>query len=331
MATEREFSARARYSPVMTREQEQCAPSVFVVRPAAFGSNPETAASNSFQALDTSAMRPAIARAALEEFAGVARQLAAAGVNVNVVEDKAPPERPDAIFPNNWVSTHSDGTVVLYPMMAPTRRLERRPELIEELARARGLSIRDVIDLSAFETSGRFLEGTGSLVLDRINRIAYACLSPRTDVEVLREFASRLGYEIVAFRATDNQGIAIYHTNVMLSVGTEFAVVCAECIEDFSRARVLTRLRATRPSIIEVSRAQMGLFACNILEVQTQDGERAVLMSGTAARALRFESAPPPGVDRIVAVDIPTIERYGGGSLRCMIAELFLPSAMKAH
>lgn len=311
----------------MPPEEEQCAAAVFVVRPAAFGANPETAASNSFQATEASATRPLVGRAVLEEFAAMAERFERAGIDVTIAEDSAPPDRPDAIFPNNWVSTHSDGTVVLYPMMAPNRRLERRPEIVESLARGRALDIREVVDLSPFEAAGKFLEGTGSVVLDRINRVAYACLSPRTDIEVLREFSARLGYETVDFRATDNKGLAIYHTNVMMSIGTEFAVVCAECIDESARARVLSRLRATRSSIIEVSRAQMGLFACNILEVKARNGERVVLMSATAARTLRLDQSPPPGVDRIVTVEIPTIERYGGGSLRCMLAEIFLPPA----
>jgi hypothetical protein len=307
--------------------EEQCANMVLVICPAAFGANPETAASNSFQSAEPRATRHLVSRAALEEFTALTQHIAAADIDAIVVDDTRSPDKPDAIFPNNWLSTHADGTVVLYPMMAPTRRLERRPEIIEAIARERGLTIRRIIDLSYFETAGRFLEGTGSLVLDRVNRIAYACLSPRTDREAVSEFGVRLGYQVIPFRASDNKGLAIYHTNVMLSLGTEFAVVCRECIEEPSRARVLASLRATRASIIEVSRAQMELFACNILEVQSRAGERVVLTSGTAARALRLDNSPPPGVDKIVTVDIPTIERYGGGSLRCMLAEIFLPPA----
>jgi hypothetical protein len=311
----------------MPAVEEQCAATVLLVRPAAFGANPETEASNSFQATEAPATRQLVSRAALEEFEAVTQRLAAAGIDIEVADDTPVPQKPDAIFPNNWLSTHADGTVVLYPMMAPSRRLERRPEILEALARERGLFVKRVIDLSQFEAQGKFLEGTGSLVLDRMNRIAYASLSPRAHRDALSEFAVRMGYEVIAFRATDNKGLAIYHTNVMMSLGTEFAVICSECIEESSRGRVLASLRATRASIIEVSRSQMGLFACNILEVKAGRDERAVLMSATAARTLRLEDSPPPGVDTIVSIDIPTIERYGGGSLRCMLAEIFLPPA----
>ena len=311
----------------MPAVEEQCAATVLLVRPAAFGANPQTEASNSFQATEAPATRQLVSRAALEEFEAVTQRLTAAGIDICVADDTPVPQKPDAIFPNNWLSTHADGTIVLYPMMAPSRRLERRPQIVEALARERGWLLKRIIDLSQFEERGKFLEGTGSLVLDRVHRLAYAALSPRTDRDVLSEFATRLGYEVIAFRATDNKGLAIYHTNVMLSLGTEFAVICSECIEESSRGRVLASLRATRASIIEVSRSQMGFFACNILEVKFGRDERAVLMSATAARALRFENSPPPGVDTIVSVDIPTIERYGGGSLRCMLAEIFLPPA----
>jgi hypothetical protein len=313
----------------MPAVEEQCAATILLVRPAQFGANPETAASNSFQAAGAPATRQLVSRAALEEFDALTQRLTAAGIDTWVANDTPAPEKPDAIFPNNWFTTHADGTVVLYPMMAPSRRRERRPEIIEAAARGRGLALKRVIDLSRFEGQGKFLEGTGSLVLDRVNRLAYAALSPRTDRDVLGEFASQLGYEAIAFHAMDNKGLAIYHTNVMMSIGSEFAVVCSECIEEASRRRVLDRLRSTRASIIEVSRAQMELFACNILEVKTRRDEHAVLMSTSAARALRLDSSPPPGVDAIVAVDIPTIERYGGGSLRCMLAEIFLPPAGK--
>jgi hypothetical protein len=309
----------------MLSAEQQCAATVLLIRPAVFAANPETAASNSFQATEPHAARQLVSRAALEEFARLTERLEAADVDAIVVDDTPEPQKPDAIFPNNWFSTHADGSVVLYPMMAPSRRLERRPEVLETVARARGLAIDRVIDLSPFEAQSRYLEGTGSLVLDRVNRIAYACLSPRTDPDVLGEFSVRLDYEVIAFRATDNQGLPIYHTNVMLSLGAEFAVVCSECIETASRQRVLSSLRATRTSITEVSRAQMERFTCNILEVRSRGGGGVILMSQTAARALHFDAAPPPGIDAVMAVDIPTIERYGGGSLRCMLAEIFLP------
>jgi len=303
----------------------QSASTLLLVRPAAFAANPETAASNSFQSTEPEAARQLVSRTALEEFDALTGALRTAAIETIVAADTPVPPKPDAIFPNNWFSTHADGTVVLYPMMAPSRRLERRLEVIEALEAEHGFSVRRVVDLSAQEASGRFLEGTGSLVLDRVNRVAYACLSPRTDPAALEDFGRRLAYQVIAFRAFDHQGIAIYHTNVMLSLGSEFAIICSDCIEERSRAGVLRSLRAARASIIEVSRAQMERFACNVLEVRTAGGEHALLMSTTAARALRCADAPPPGIDRVVTADIPTIECYGGGSLRCMLAEIFLP------
>ncbi len=305
--------------------EPQCAGMVLAIRPAAFAANPQTAASNSFQSAGPDAARHIVSRAALAEFRALTERLNAADVDLVVADDTAQPEKPDAIFPNNWFSTHADGTVVLYPMMAPNRRLERRPDLLCAVAAARGLAISRVIDLSPAEVEGRYLEGTGSLVLDRVNHIAYACTSPRTDRDALSQFSARLNYEIVAFRALDHLGLPIYHTNVMLSLGSEFAVVCAECIADADRERVLASLNAARTSIIEVSRAQMERFTCNILEVRARNGASVVLMSETAEGALRFRLSPPPGVDAVVSVAIPTIERFGGGSLRCMLAEIFLP------
>ena len=300
---------------------------VLTIRPAAFAANPLTAASNSFQSAEPGAARQLVSRAAFEEFQALTERLTAADVDVIVVGDTPQPEKPDAVFPNNWFSTHADGTVVLYPLMAPNRRLERRLDVLSTLAAERGLAISRVIDLSAGEAQGRYLEGTGSLVLDRVNHIAYVCTSPRTDRDAVSEFSARLDYDIVAFRALDHQGTAIYHTNVMLSIGSEFAVVAADCIVDADRERVLASLQATRTSLIEVSRAQMERFACNILEVRTRSGASVVLMSDTAEGALGFRLSPPPGVDAIVSVAIPTIERFGGGSLRCMLAEIFLPPA----
>lgn len=307
--------------------ESQCAGTVLTIRPAAFAANPLTAASNSFQSAEPGAARQLVSRAGFEEFQALTERLTAADVDVIVVGDTPQPEKPDAVFPNNWFSTHADGTVVLYPLMAPNRRLERRLDVLSTLAAERGLAISRVIDLSAGEAQGRYLEGTGSLVLDRVNHIAYVCTSPRTDRDAVSEFSARLDYDIVAFRALDHQGTAIYHTNVMLSIGSEFAVVAAECIVDADRERVLASLQATRTSLIEVSRAQMERFACNILEVRTRSGASVVLMSDTAEGALGFRLSPPPGVDAIVSVAIPTIERFGGGSLRCMLAEIFLPPA----
>lgn len=303
-----------------------------MVRPAAFGFNPETAASNAFQQApegyatadsDAARMPPEI----LREFDALAQALRGAGVRVVVAEDTPEPVKPDAVFPNNWLSSHADGTVVLYPMLAANRRQERRADLIHRLTRDEAFRVLQTIDLSYREAEGKFLEGTGSLVLDRVTRTAYACLSPRTDLDVLAEFAQRLDYEVLAFAATDGAGMPVYHTNVMMAVGTQFAVICAEAISNPQhRAAVLARLAATNHAIIAISLAQMRLFAGNLLELATATGH-VIALSTTAWAALDAEQRLALQLHgEILAVEIPTIERLGGGGVRCMLAEIHLPA-----
>lgn len=312
--------------------EAQTASDVLMIRPVSFAGNVQTAASNRFQQLlfhqlsGTSSDNTAQA-AALAEFDALANALQRAGVNVQVFEDTPDPHTPDSIFPNNWVSFHTDGTVVLYPMLAPNRRLERRLDIIEALHARHGFHITRTIDLTHREAEEKFLEGTGSLVLDRANRIAYACLSPRTDMDVLGEFAQRLDYDVAAFEAFDAGGAAIYHTNVLMSVGTRFAALCAECIEQERRGTVLDMLRAGGRTVIELSLQQMHSFAGNMLELRTQSGASVIAMSDAARASL----TPPQLIaletagGTIVSSSIPTIERLGGGSVRCMIAEIHLP------
>ncbi|MDE2295514.1 MAG: amidinotransferase [Gammaproteobacteria bacterium] len=311
----------------MSPAESQSAAAVLMVRPACFGFNAETAESNAFQHRPSPAAAPAAPRtAALAEFDTVVSALRRAGVEVIVAEDTPDPPKPDAVFPNNWVSFHRDGRVVFYPMQAPSRRAERREALIAELVRTHGFSIYGTEDLSYREAEGKFLEGTGSLVLDRAARVAYACLSPRTDLDVLGEFAQRLGYEPVAFEAVDRQGRPIYHTNVLMAVGSEFAVVCAEAIPDpRQRAGVLSRLAATGHGVVEITHAQMASFAGNCLELSPPQG-RLVVMSEAAWTSLRDgqrEALQRQGA--VLRVAIPTIERVGGGGIRCMLAEVHLP------
>lgn len=297
-----------------------------MIRPANFGSNPETLASNRFQSADSATASTSIQSAALAEFDALAIALSHAGVDVHVVDDTPSPVRPDAVFPNNWFSTHSDGTVVLYPMLAPNRRLERRLDVIESLYSKYRFHIAATIDLSHRETEQKYLEGTGSLVLDRSNRIAYACLSPRTDLDVLGEFGQRLDYEIVAFEAADANGAAIYHTNVLMSVGTRFAAVCIAAIEPARRAAVATLLETTGHTLIDLSFEQMHSFAGNMLEIRSRTGDLVVAMSATARSSLlESQRAIIEASASIVSVPISTIERLGGGSVRCMIAEIHLP------
>src|SRR5690606_13207880 len=212
--------------------EPQTASAVLMIRPKRFGANPETAASNRFQAHDDGAPDAvSIAYAAPAEFDALADALERAGIRVHVLEGREAPICPDEVFPNNWFSTHADGTLVLYPMMAPNRRLERRPDLRHELERY-GYAVRQVVDLSGLEARGLFVEGTGSLVLDRTNRLAFACTSARTSPVAVREFCAQLGFEPIVFGACDRDGHPIYHTNVMMSVGTEFAVVASETIRE---------------------------------------------------------------------------------------------------
>ncbi|MBM4220231.1 MAG: amidinotransferase [Gammaproteobacteria bacterium] len=306
-----------------TPVEAQCADAVLMVRPARFGWNPETAESNRFQRAGTGTGEAA---AAAREFDTLAACLAGAGVEVIVAEDSPEPVKPDACFPNNWVSFHADGSVVLYPMLAPSRRAERRPEVIDEVKRA-GFHVSRIVDLSLLERRGEFLEGTGSLVLDRPSRTAYACGSPRTTPAALAEFAARLGYRIVTFDALGPDRRPAYHTNVLMAVGEGVAVLCAEAIPDAARrSAVHAVLAESGHEVIEIDAAGMGCFAGNLLMLRARDGGARIALSEAAWRALapdkrrRLEAH-----GSVVTAAIPTIERLGGGSVRCMLAEIFLP------
>lgn len=296
-----------------------------MVRPGRFSSNPATLASNRFQqpadaARDTHA-------SALREFDGVGTSLARHGVRVHVVPSLADLELPDEIFPNNWLSLHADGTAVLYPLMAETRRPERRRDVLERLCDL-GYRIERVVDLSTFERQAKYLEGTGSMVLDHTGRRAYACLSQRTDPDVLAEFGRALGYEPFVFEGLDRRGVPIYHTNVMLAIGAGFAVVCAAAVrERGTRMRLLESLEAGGREIIELSFAQIEAFAGNLLALEGADGPliglstRALESLGDTEKELLAAHGTP------IAANVETIENYGGGSIRCMLAEVFLPRA----
>lgn len=305
----------------------QCASAILMIRPRHFGYNAQTAQTNRFQAPENGGD---VQRQALEEFDAFAHSLTAEGVQVCVVADTDQPRKPDAVFPNNWISFHADGTVVLYPMHAPNRRLERRRDIIDQVARSTGYTVRRVLDLTAHETEGRCLEGTGSLVLDHVARVAYACRSPRTDERVAREWSRELGYELEIFDARDTGGTPIYHTNVMMHIGTRGAVVALDAIAPADRGRVAERLAATGRDVVPIDHAQMGSFAGNMLEVGSWDeylGDMTILvMSRTAQASLRADqySRLYASADAVLAVPVECIERHGGGSVRCMLAEVFL-------
>jgi len=295
-----------------------------MVRPAAFGFNAETAATNHLQQAGRERDRADDARRAREEFDGLVLQLRGAGVGVAVLEDEPDPPRPDAVFPNNWISFHRDGTVVLYPMHDESRRRERRPEALIDRARTLGFVPRAVLDLTHEERSGRHLEGTGSLVLDHVARVAYCAVSPRSDASLAREWCDRMGYALEAFAATAPGGGAVYHTNVLLWIGERAAAVGLSWIAPADRDRVRARLAASGREVIALDDAQLGAFAGNMLELRTRDGRRVLVLSATAATTLDASLR-----ERLVALcgslliaAVPTIERRGGGSVRCMLAEV---------
>lgn len=299
---------------------------LLMIRPARFGHNAETAASNAFQ---NAGVADAAARA-LVEFDGFVQRLREHGLEVCVVEDTPDTETPDALFPNNWISFHADGTVVLYPMHAPNRRLERRPEVAARVCAQLGLAFARTIDLAtAHEAREAFLEGTGSLLLDRPRRIAYACLSPRTHPDALADFGERLGYTVHAFGATDAAGQPIYHTNVMMALGEGFCVLCTEAIADADeRALLLASLERGGHEVIPITRAQMCEFAGNLLHVANATGQRFIVGSTRAFACLDAEQTG--ALERhgaLLAAPLDTIETVGGGSARCMLAEVFLPPA----
>ncbi|WP_414448705.1 citrulline utilization hydrolase CtlX [Burkholderia sp. 22PA0099] len=302
----------------------QTTDTVLMVRPARFAFNPQTAQDNAFQHDEPA--HEHVHRAALAEFDGYVDALRVRGVEVIVVDDTPEPPTPDSIFPNNWWSSHDDGTLVLYPMRAPNRRQERDGPVLGALANR--VAWPRTFDLSAYERENRFLEGTGSVVFDRDARLCYACRSPRTDAGLLDALARRLGYQAFAFDAADRHGTPIYHTNVMMWVGTTLAGVCTEAIvDDTDRRAVLGGLRAAGKVVIELSLAQLGAFAGNMLEVRGRDGAPLVAASRTAWAALdgaQRDTLARHATPIVVAID--TIERVGGGSARCMLAEVFAPA-----
>lgn len=296
---------------------------VLMVRPARFETNRQTLSSNAFQ--KEAAESAEVHHRALAEFDLYVEALEAAGVRVLVAQDEVNPHRPDALFPNNWVSFHEDGTVVLYPMEAPNRRVERREDILDLVGRQ--FAIHRRLDLSAHEEAGRYLEGTGSMVLDRQARLAYICRSSRSHRDVVQAFARATGYHPVWFSGTDARGLPIYHTNVMMAVGTSLAVVCLEAIQDRQeRAQIAAFLRLSGKRVLDITRDQMGAFAGNVLELKGHGDAPVLALSRRAwaaldprQRALVQDSATP------VIAPLDTIEACGGGGARCMVAEIHLP------
>ena len=308
---------------------------VLMVRPVRFAFNEETAGSNAFQKrgdMDAEAQER-LCRQAVSEFDAFVAMLRGNGITVTVLQDTPVPFTPDSIFPNNCFSTHLDNekrTLVLYPMLAPNRRLERTKlfpvfSVGEGSTFASQVHCETIIDLTDHEKQGEFLEGTGSLILDREHRMAYACRSPRTNETVVKEWTSQMGYDFFLFESEDKQGVPIYHTNVMMHIGTRFAIVCLKSIKNSSQREQLLHLIAMNgKEVVEISFEQMQAFAGNMLELRNDNDEKLLVMSSTARNSLTPQQVSILEKDvHIIAPDIPTIETAGGGSARCMLAEIF--------
>ena len=295
---------------------------VFLISPATFGFNPETAESNIFQH-DIPLEKKLIQLTAQKEWEAVCAMLAKEKINVIAIMDTLSPLKPDALFPNNWITTHADGRIILYPMMAHNRRAEKRRDIVFELTKK--YTVTDIIDLSSYEEKDQFLEGTGSMVFDRGNKIIYACISPRTHIEPLNKVASILGYQVIAFHAFDDKK-PVYHTNVFMAVGEKWATLCEEAIPDVQeKEKLISSFKTTGKEIIHLTKKQIDSFAGNILELQALDGVKKIIMSKTAFESLssaQIEAFSKQG--DICYSDVTTIEIVGGGGIRCLLTELFL-------
>lgn len=302
----------------------QTTDTVLMIEPAAFGFNAETAQNNYFQVNSENAETQ---NRALQEFNNFVEKLRSKGINVITVKDTLEPHTPDSIFPNNWISMHQDGTVVLYPMCAVNRRWERRNDILEILKR--NFSVKEIIDFSAPENDGKFLEGTGSMIFDHDNKLAYGSVSLRLDEQLFREFCEKFGFEPVVFHSyqtANNERLPIYHTNVMMCVADQFVVICLDCIDDETeRVNVVNAIVNSRKEIIEISESQMQRFAGNMLQLQNPEGKKFLVMSLSAYQSLTPEQISNiEKYSEIIYSDLETIETNGGGSARCMLAEVFL-------
>lgn len=308
--------------PKILIKKMQTTSHILMIRPVQFGFNPETAVNNSFQ---LGSGGKDVQEKAVAEFDRLVALLRSHSVDVMVIEDSPHPHTPDSIFPNNWISFHENGTICLYPMFAPNRRRERKPQVLEKLAQ--NYRILQMLDMSHLEEDGLFLEGTGSMVLDRDNQLAYACLSPRTDPETLNRFCRKMKYTAVPFRAVDAQGQAIYHTNVMMCVTTSAVVICLDSIpSQQERENIEQHIRESGKEILPISMRQMEQFAGNMLQVENERGEKLLVMSSRSYGSLSTEQLNLLGeLGRIIHSPLDTIEDNGGGSARCMMAEIFLP------
>lgn len=304
----------------------QATDTVLMIEPIAFGYNAQTAENNYFQVEQKDSD---IQQKALAEFNHFVEKLRSKGIQVITIKDTLEPHSPDSIFPNNWVSFHSDGKAVLYPMFAPNRRVERRADILETL-KSKGFEITEVDDFSQFEQQDKFLEGTGSMIFDHDHKIAYGSVSLRLDEGLFRKFCDKYGFTPVVFHSFQNVGgerLPIYHTNVMMCVADQFVVICLDCIDDeMEREKVQEVIKSTEKELIEISEDQMQQFAGNMLQVRNSEGKTFLVMSETAYKSLTPEQISAiEKYSEIIFSDLNTIETNGGGSARCMLAEVFLP------
>lgn len=297
------------------------AKTLLMVSPDHFGFNNETAQSNAFQ---KNIEGDQIQQSAMKEFENAVETIRNKGIEVITFPSPKNTICPDAVFPNNWFSTHSDGKLIIYPMLTPNRRAERNPEIIHYLEN--NFTISQKIDLSNLEANGIILEGTGSLVFDPISKLAYACVSPRTDEETVHHVCSMLGYSALLFEAKDLNGKSIYHTNVVMAIGKNFVVICLESIDDLlERHLIKESLKLTGKKIIEIDFSQMNSFAGNMLEVENKTGKSYLILSETALNSLKKDQIDSlKEFSELLPISIPTIETIGGGSARCMLAEILL-------
>ena len=306
--------------------QSQATSRILMIRPVRFGFNEQTAGSNAFQNTELAEQaQEVVQEEALREFDAMVQQLRALGLDILVYEDSPEPHTPDSIFPNNWVSFHASGTVVLYPMQAANRRLERRQDIIDDLSER--FHVSRVIDLTHFEEEGKFLEGTGSLVLDRMNRVAFASISPRTHPDVLAEFSRQTGYRVVSFHSADATGKAVYHTNVMMCMAENCAVICLSAITDpDERLMVRQELEGLGKRVFDIGLEQMAAFSGNMLLVSSGKGQKMLVMSTRAYGALTLKQIDQLNeYATLIHFGLFVIEQNSGGSARCMMTEIHLP------
>lgn len=293
---------------------------LLMIQPVNFGYNTETEGTNSFQKKGYEHVQ----QMALQEFNAFVDLLRNNKLDVTVVEDSHTPFTPDSVFPNNWISFHDDGRIFLYPMFAVNRRAERKDAVMDAIKAK--FSCTEIINLSEWETKGLYLEGTGSMVLDRENKMAYASLSPRTDEKILKTFCELANYSPVIFRSADSTGMAIYHTNVMMCIADAYAVICLDAIADLDERRlVISYLQKTKKRIIAITLQQLNCFAGNMLQIKNADGDLLLVMSDQAYQSLTSEQTNVlEKYNRIIHTSLLTIETVGGGSARCMLAEIFV-------